>query len=292
LRALVARLDNLLFLLRRLPRVPVESSSIGLTLDGDSPSAVLTARVIAPRPLLGGDLVVDPVPRYARLGFPLTLNIRISPHHALLASMEAAIALESAVSYIHVNYHVESDSATPPSTPLHAKPTFSLTYDVESKCIKVALAIPPDVVAGHSVIIDGVYVAGELLPTPAFPATISFQRGLAAGQLLGNGTSNLETPCVTPTAVIIPHGNSLHVFNHDGIALDDIPLKKLGLSSVTISSGYDATTDVLVLSDCSTLIGVRLSTLEVLWRVADMRNCCGLAVMSTQVRVSCAYLQV
>ena len=69
-----------------------------------------------------------------------------------------------------------------------------------------------------------------------------------------------------------------------GSIVDSIDTATLGLSELTISSGYDDETDTLVLSDCDQLVGVRVATRTVLWRHGDMGNCCSVAVLGPQVR--------
>lgn len=218
LSAILSRLERLSIDLQCLPRVPVEPCSLIISMDAGE------ARVVAPRALLAANFSIDRVPSHTRLGFSLTLYIRVASDSPPLTSDELAVALPAAASYIDVNARTVFCSSQLVSG--LARPTVSLVPDIEGKCLRAVLTAPPGAESAQSMAVDGIFVAGAPLPTAALPAVVIIRRGLNPGKILEESTNNLQTPCITPSGIIIvPRDGSsiVHVFDNDGTALEGIP---------------------------------------------------------------------
>lgn len=193
--------------LQALPRVPVEPGSIAMSTAGTDPDAVASARVIAPRALLAGDLVLGAFPRVTRMGVPLRISIRIVAQSALYLDPEeaAAVALGAAATYIYIAARIIGIDPA-----LHTPPPslrISVAPNAGSRQLELVLGLPHEIPVNSVISIEGIFVAGVALP--GLPARIPLCKGLTPGLLLREGTHNLQTPCVTARGlVVIPRDGS------------------------------------------------------------------------------------
>ena len=285
--ALVVLVDRLVALRRRLevlPRMPVEPCVIRL-VSGSQESIgdrLPDLRILAPRALRARDFVVAPFPRTVRPGFPLHLSLEISPASAQCTHVDDAdIALSAAVANTCVAarcVHLSQGGVSLPS------PLVSVSYNASEKRIDIFLKAPEDMGVDIAFSIDGIYTAGNSI-LPSAPVLIPIRRSIAPGPLLHEGTHNLQTPCVTDDGiVIVPRDgdDTLHLFDSGGSALVGIPKELIVFDGPLISSAYCGKQDILVLSDCESVIALRFASRTHLWRRNEQRNCCGLAVLSEQ----------
>jgi hypothetical protein len=269
-----------------LPRAPVEPVAIRFAA-GEAVDLPLGSVFTLLRPVVS-HLSVQRLPLRCRPGKVYSFTLEITTQRDLPPSQRRA-AVESVVT--HTTAAAVFDAFAASSCTRVPEITVCPAEDLNG--VVLHIAIPPDAPLGSSLRISSVSFAGEVLESPALPATVSVVRpGIVAPAVL-KGAANrwTTTPAISSEGVLyVPlNGNgAVKAYDQDGAALpcEAILTKPAGLSTSTRTAAVDDESHSLILCDVkskhSQVVCLDLPSKGIRWSTqgaCSFNNCYGGAAL-------------
>jgi hypothetical protein len=270
--------------LSSLPRSSVECAVMYL---GQCASKQTLGFLVDPRGA-SAELVSLGLPRFARLGQPIRLNLSLSPRYSCPDPAEVKITAASLVLHVHIASLLVQQEAV-----RHLVPTVVLAPG--SDCVTILIDIPDDAAPDAAVVIESISVAGQRVTAPDLPAHLKVVVGMYAPLLLEQAMPPfLSQPVFASDGTFyVPQFGfpDVLVFSAKGTRLPPLPVSSVELSENTRVAAFDDETATLLLAEkyqhatgnklvavsykCSTVAAVR-------WTVLTGDGCDGLSVLPGQ----------
>jgi hypothetical protein len=270
------------------PHEPTE-----LYFSSEDPSLCIGAAV-APRAVLASDVELRSIPRSARPGAPLRLDLVIRDAFGALLPREQHIAKTSIIKHVAVEASFKEMTQGRPAFPLAF---YVSDTDPTSRGVTIAIMAPGDPLPSRGrlgdIIVDRITVAGELVDGPPF--CVSVVRGLPApARLRGVQTTAFTAPCIsTDLGLVVPTDqNRALTFSSSCVAEEGearvFDFSAAGMSRCGFSCAIDDKTHTLILCEYmdseARVIAVDTKSRRVRWQTpaGDMRGSYGVAALSAR----------
>jgi hypothetical protein len=290
-----------------LPFDCVETTSVDVKFDATSslPFSCLDGdMVVAPRVIAADQVFVRKLPQRARPGTAFYFELVFRDTNPSTWSTQLVSSL---VLHAHVDVVLHAASASNATliplvatfTPLRspASSLSSLSPDA-SFGVTVCIAIPDQgqeeqeqgqeqeqEPLDRRLSINRITIAGQSLQHQAdvtFPVSFRVRQGMFAPQTIIPATQYMmwTTPAIALDATLYVatwKSPIVSCFTGDGVALEPLLLSSVGLSPLCTHAALDASSNTLLLADCSKLVAINTSSRTTLWQHAS--NILGITVL-------------
>ena len=272
-----------------LPFDCVETTSVDVKFDASNRVHLDGDVVVAPRVIAADQVFVRKLPQRARPGtaFYFELVFRDTNPSTWSTQLVSSLALHA-----HVDVVLHAASASNATliplvatfTPLRS-PASSLSPDA-SFGVTVCIAIPDQgqeeqeqwqeqEPLDRRLSINRITIAGQSLQNQAdvtFPVSFRIRQGMFAPQTIPATQSMMwTTPAIALDATLYVatwKSPIVSCFTGDGVALEPLLLSSVGLSPLCTNAALDASSNTLLLADCSKLVAINTSSRTTLWQHA------------------------